>query len=222
MKYENKNYINQLLLIILSLALMGLYFLICFTVKEVDPKTLSHNKVNNDQFTTPGGYVFIFSTYLITTIVMFILCLIINKYKSVKYYYFFTVLFGIATPILLFVLLGTFVNSGDEVTMTQSKIMMSLIGCFFLNVVMVINMLCNTCKKCFYYRTVAHNRSGYEMITKHVKGWTEKKNIANVKNIYGDIIASYETNIYHPGYDKKVSVRYDIYKCFVCGNSTKY
>ena len=65
---------------------MGLYFLICFTVKEVDPKTLSHNKVNNDQFTTPGGYVFIFSTYLITTIVMFMLTInVIPPSKVVDY-----------------------------------------------------------------------------------------------------------------------------------------
>ena len=216
MKYANKNTKNQVWMLVVNILLMGLYFLLCFTAKEVEP-----DPKFPDNFTDWGTYLFILITYIVTTVAMHVWCAIGNKYKSVKILYFFYVILGIICFVSIFVCMGVFVNSGDKTTLDESRCLVAIIGCAMLNSTLGIHLLSSTCRNCYHYRSIAKTGSGTEKIKEYVKGWTSTNTVATAKDIYGNTIATVEENVYHPGYTRTKTEHFNTYQCFVCGQKTR-
>ena len=216
MKYFNKNYKNQAWMIGANLLLMGFFFLLCFAAEgtEFDPKF-------PDNFTTLPWYVGIFGSFILSSVLMNVIFFNVNRFKSVRICYFVSAFLSIVSVLTLIITLGTAVNSAQGVTLDTSRVLTALVGCVLLNVPLTINMLFNTCLQCFHYRSIAKTGEGREKITEYVKGWTEKRTVGTVKDIYGNIVMTAEQEIYHPGHSRTVSEHFNMYTCFVCGNKTR-
>ena len=60
-----------------------------------------------------------------------------------------------------------------------------------------------------------------EKIKEYVKGWTSTNTVATAKDIYGNIIATVEENVYHTGNTRTKTEHFNTYQCFVCGQKTR-
>ena len=200
----------------LNLLSMGLFFLLCFCAEEAeyDPKF-------PDNFTTLEGYAVIFGSIITLTILMNVLCFTLNKFKSVNIFYFVSIFLSVASFISFIIILGVSAESKQGVTLDASRVLVGLIGCIILNTPTAINLLWNTCRKCFHYRSVAKTGSDVEKVTEYVKGWTETKTVGTAKDIYGNIVYTVEKEIHHPGHNRTKTEHFNKYTCFVCGNKTR-